>query len=240
MAGIVLYAALAMQRRVAFVLFAAWLAVLFVLVVWLPRAAHRSFRHGFYNRSKLLYKALRLWALGKAARASIDVSVAACLLALEDWDGALVKLESMDVDALGSAARAAWLNNWAYALVRAGRDPHAALGYSDQAILLRPDVAGFRHTRGVVLLELGRTEEAIAELDRMWSQLASQMTDETHLLEAERCYDLGRAWQRKGERDYAVDYFQRARRASPDSRWAVRASEHLEPVREPVLAELLD
>lgn len=240
MAAVVLYIAVIEGRRAGFAAFALWLVLLFVLVVWLPRAAHRAFRHGNFKRSKFLYKLLRLWALRRSARASVDVSVAACTLALEDWDRAVDLLDRVDMDALGAAARAAWLNNRAYAMTRAGRDPHAALDYADQAIALRPDVAGFRHTRGITLLALDRTDEAITELDRLWSQLSGQSDDESRILEAERCYDLGRAWHKKGEREYAMDYFQRSCRASAQSRWSERAAEHLEPISEPALADLLE
>ena len=59
-------------------------------------------------------------------------------------------------------------------------------------------------------------------------------------LEAERCYDLGMAWRHKGEGDYARDYFERAQRAAPESRWAARAGRHLDgPRQAAVLAEFL-
>jgi tetratricopeptide (TPR) repeat protein len=189
---------------------------------------------------------LRLWVVSRASRAAIDVSLAACALAVEDWAGALAQLDRVDQESLGEAARAAWLNNRAYALARGGHDPQVALACSDEAIALRPDVAGFRHTRGVALLALGRVDEAITELERLWEELAGEAGDEVPLLEAERCYDLGLAWKHKGEGDYAVDYFQRAHRASPGSRWAERAAQYLDSppaawtVIAPGLAELLD
>ena len=55
------------------------------------------------------------------------------------------------------------------------------------------------------------------------------LDDTSPLLESERCYDLGLAWHKKGERDYAADYFDRARRAAPDSVWASRALAELRP-----------
>ena len=64
-------------------------------------------------------------------------------------------------------------------------------------------------------------EEKGLDLDAVWRRQESN--DAQPLLEAERCYDLGLAWIRKGERDYAADYFDRARRAAPDSVWASRA-----------------
>ncbi|MEM9491211.1 MAG: tetratricopeptide repeat protein, partial [Myxococcota bacterium] len=212
MAAAVLFVALSEGRRAGLVASATLLAVLFILVIWLPRAAHRAFRGGDYNRARLLYKVLRLWVLRQRARDAVDVSLAACALAREDWTAALAQLDRMEPERLGPTARAAWLNNRAYALARSGEDHHGALSYAEQAIALRPDVAGFRHTRGLALLGVGRTDEAIAELDRLWSQLADQSDDVT-ALEAERCYDLARAWSDKGEKEYATDYYQRVLRA---------------------------
>lgn len=211
---------------------------------WLPRAAHGAFRKGKFKRAKLLYNALRLASLSRAARAAVRVSLAACALADEAWAETLAQLDRIDTGALGHSARAAWLNNRAYALARGKLDPGEALTCCDEALALRPDVAGFRHTRGVALLELGRVDEAIAELEGLWADIAGELGEDLPLLEAERCFDLGMAWKRKGERDYAADYFQRARRASPGSRWAERATELLVPHAvaraERTLAELID
>lgn len=233
-------AALALgSRLVGALAVAAWLSLAFLGFVWLPRAAHRAFVRGSYKRSKLLYKLLRLAVFGRTARAAIDVSLAACDLTVENWSTALVELDRIAADTLGEGARAAWLNNRAYAMARSGDGIDSALGLCDEAIAIRPDVAGFRHTRGVILLALDRVDEAIAELDRLWEDLAGERADEVPLLEAERCYDLAIAWARKGEHDYATDYFQRAQRASPDSRWAMRASDHVDPAAARAAAELL-
>jgi len=147
-------------------------------------------------------------------------------------------LERIDPTRLRESARAAWHNNRAYALARSGGDPAQALADSDAAVALRPDLSGFRHTRGLVLLALDRVDEAIRELDAVWRRGAGE---DAPLLEAERCHDIGLAWSRKGEPDYAADYFERARRAAPGSLWSARAAAHLAPTdRVPdVLADLL-
>jgi tetratricopeptide (TPR) repeat protein len=160
-------------------------------------------------------------------RSSLAVSVAACLLGRERYRDGLAVLAGIDVAQLGESARAAWLNNRAYALARSGGDGAQALADIEQAIALRPDLSGFRHTRGLALLATGRVDEAIRELDAVWLKRGSEET--SPLLESERCYDLGLAWRRKGERDYAADYFDRARRAAPDSVWASRALAELQP-----------
>lgn len=214
------------SREAAFLTLGALLVAALVVLSWLPRAAHRAFQGGRFVRAAWLYRVLRWVRIGRDARASVRVSLAACALGREHHDRALAILDRVEVDRLGDAVRAAWLNNRAYALSRAGRTPREALEHSDQAIALRPDVAGFRHTRGIALLGLGRTDEAIHELDSLWSRLSAD--NDKPLLEAERCYDLGLAWRAKGEEAYATDYFDRARRAAPESVWASRAGAYLD------------
>jgi tetratricopeptide (TPR) repeat protein len=197
-------------------------ALAFLIWVYLPRAAHRAFRRGLLSRASRLYRLQRALRLDRRARAQLDVSLAACAVARSEFEVALARLDLARPDDLGDAGRAAWLNNRAYARARRSFELDTALVDIDAALSLRPDVAGFRHTRGVVLLGLGRLEEAIRELDAAWRQRAEG--DDAPAEEAERCYDLGVAWASKGERDYAADYFARARLAAPESTWARRAA----------------
>jgi tetratricopeptide (TPR) repeat protein len=196
---------------------------LFAFVVLLPRAAHRAFERGDFDRAARLYRILRPFVVDPGIRGALDVSLAGCRLAGADWRGALAELERVPGDALAPSARAAWLNNRAYANARGPIDAAAALRDAEAAMALRPDVAGFRHTRGIALLALGRTDDAIHELDTVWRKLAHE--ELPPLLEAERCFDLGHAWLKKGEPDYARDYFQRARAVAPVSPWARAAGE---------------
>jgi len=191
---------------------------LFAFAVLLPRAAHRAFERGDFTRASRLYRILRPFVVDPGVRGALDVSLAGCRLAGSDWRGALAELERVAGDSLAPSARAAWLNNRAYANARGPLDAAAALRDAEAAMALRPDVAGFRHTRGIALLALGRIDDAIHELDTVWRKLAHE--ELPPLLEAERCYDLGMAWQRKGEADYARDYFLRARAVAPESPWA--------------------
>jgi tetratricopeptide (TPR) repeat protein len=209
------------------------IALVALLYLVLPRLAHRAFERGDHRRAELLYRAVRVFLADPQTRAALDVSVAGCLVArggLVSIERALVELGRVDPETLGVAARAAWYNNRAYALARGGRTAHPttmadSLALIDRAVQLRPDVAGFRHTRGVVLLALGRVDDAIAELEEVWRCLAGD--DAPPLLEAERCYDLGVAWRQKGEIDYARDYFQRAKLVAPRSSWAAKAASAL-------------
>jgi tetratricopeptide (TPR) repeat protein len=199
-----------------------------VLFIVLPRMAHAAFERGRFARAEVLYRVVRFFVAKPASRGAIDVSLAGCRLARADWPGALEDLADVAPADLGPAARAAWYNNRAYALARGpalGSGPAPgpeALAAVEEALRLRPDVAGFRHTRGVVLLALGRVDDAIVELDGVWLDLAE--AGAPPLLEAERCHDLGVAWSRKGEAEYARDYFQRAVSVAPSSPWAARAA----------------
>jgi tetratricopeptide (TPR) repeat protein len=220
-------------------------AVVGLVLVWLlsrvvvPRAAHRAFRTGSFRRASGLYAGLAALRLDPAARAGARVSRAACAIGRGDLDGALRLLAGDRPDDLPEAVRAAWLNNHAYAQVRSGQEPTAALALAEQAVALRPDVPGFRHSRAIALLAVGRIDDAIRELDAVWQRV--DVRDEANLLEAERCFDLGEAWLRKGEAEYAADYFDRARRQAPASHWAEKALQRLSPgLRGEVgLAELL-
>jgi tetratricopeptide (TPR) repeat protein len=198
-----------------------------IIFVIFPRLAHAAFERGDFGRAELYYRLVRFFVSAPESRGAIDVSLAGCRLARADWQGALTDLSDVEPEALGPTARAAWYNNRAYALARGGAGPSDALAAIDEAVRLRPDVAGFRHTRGVALLALGRTDEAIAELDAVWQELAGEGAGAPSLLEAERCYDLGTAWARKGEKDYAKDYFLRAVQIAPRSDWGARAQAEL-------------
>lgn len=217
---------------------AAALALSWAAWAVLPRLAHGAFVGGRLRRARLYYRTLGLVRWSRRARAEIAVSLAACFLSAGQPERALAALERIDPERLGEAARSVWLNNRAYARAQQKRELHQALADVNAAITLRPDVAGFRHTRGLVLLGLGRVDDAIRDLDAVWSQ--SDERDREGLLEAERCFHLGTAWEDKGERAYAADYFRRAHRAAPECDWARQARAQLEslPGPEDVLSGL--
>ncbi len=200
-------------------------AAVFGVRIGLPRSAHRAFRTGRIGRAARLYRLQRGLRCDRRARAQLEVSLAACAVAQSEFGAALAHLENADPKRLGESGRAAWLNNRAYARARCGVDLEGALADIDEALALRPDVSGFRHTRGVVVLNLGRVDEAIRELDAAWRTRPEG--EGAPLEEAERCYDLGVAWLEKGEREYAADYFARAERAAPASPWSRLAAERL-------------
>ena len=81
-----------------------------------------------------------------------------------------------------------------------------ALVEVERALALRPDVPGIHHTRARALIAVGRLDDAIAVLEAMRAGGELPLR-----LEAERCRELAAAWERKGQRDYADDYRDRAR-----------------------------
>lgn len=214
---------LALGSRASLAAGAALLVGSLLVLVVLPRTAHHAFRRGAFQRAAATYWLLAHLRLDGAARAALQLSVAACALGRERHRAALARLDRVDRRALRESARAIWHNNRAYALLRSGGDAADALAEIEAAVALRPDMAPFRHTRGLAFLAQNRLDEAIRELDQAW-----QRTDDAPpLLEAERCHDMGIAWARKGEADYAADYFDRARRAAPGSLWSNRAAARL-------------
>ncbi|MBA2541529.1 MAG: tetratricopeptide repeat protein, partial [Deltaproteobacteria bacterium] len=134
------------------------------------------------------------------------LSIAAAHLAAGDHAAADALLAGIDPATLDHAEHAVWLNNRACAALDAGRDPHEALAMVERAIAMRPDVPGILHTRARALIEVGRLDDAIAVLEAMRAGGELPLR-----LEAERCRELAAAWERKGQRDYADDYRDRAR-----------------------------
>jgi predicted Zn-dependent protease len=176
------------------------------LALWLPRSAHGAFENARYAAALRGYRMIGALAFTvRRARAS-ELSRAACHLAAGRHADAEALLAGIDGAALDNAERSVWLNNRACAALDAGRDPHDALALVDQAVGLRPDVPGIQHTRARALIAVGRLDDAIAVLESM------RVGGELPLrLEAERCRELAAAWERKGQRDYADDYRDRAR-----------------------------
>ena len=179
---------------------AAVLAMLYV-ALWLPRSAHGAFGRGRYRPASRRYRMLGWSALGARRERAALLSRIGCLVAEGRGDAAEHLLGTLDTTSLDAAERAVWLNNRACLAVE--RDPAAALTLIEEAAVLRPDVPAFHHTRGQALLAVGRVDEAIAVLDGMRGDLPSA-------LEADRCRELARAWDQKGEAAYADDYRRRA------------------------------
>lgn len=201
---------------VAMVLASLWLWRLFRR--GLATVASRALRSGEVRRSRRLYQFLRFSTIDGEARRACVLSIAACEACDGGYQLALGRVTQMPMK-LEGALLAVSLNLQAYCLARTHTDLEEALRMSETSIVLRPQVLGFRHTRGLIMLELGRLDEAARDLDATWSQ--GQGGD---LLEAERCFDLGRLWSARGHADYASDYLERSVRAAPDSQWAQAAA----------------
>ncbi len=171
----------------------------------LPAAAHGSFQRGELASAKRRYRWIARTAWLPRRRLHAELSLAAVALADGAYARAQAALAAVDGAALDLSARAAWLNNRAYALLRQGRDPDLAFRLASAAMELRPDVPGIRHTHGLALLARGQLDAAIAALDEL-----HHLGELPPALEAERCADLARAWSDKGEPDYAAEYRGRA------------------------------
>jgi len=183
-----------------------------LLVIVLPRTAHAAFERGQLRAARVRYRALARLSPTRGRRAAARLSVAACWLAAGDVARGARELARVDDTRLSDPARAAWLNNRAYAALKDRGDAGAALAWADDAVRLRPDVPGLVHTRGLALLAVGRVDDAIRCFEDMW-----ELGELPPRLEAERCRDLARAWEVKGQPDYAADYRARAARLTPDA-----------------------
>jgi predicted Zn-dependent protease len=180
------------------------------LVLWLPRAAHGAFQAARYASATRRYRLIASSAFTAARERAAVLSRAGCDIAAGRPAAAERLLAGFDGAALDPAERCTWLNNRACVALETGGDPHAALALVEAAVALRPDVPAVQHTRAAALIALGRFDEAIAILEAMRTggELAPA-------LEAVRCRELARAWEHKGQPDYAADYRDRARLLAP-------------------------
>jgi predicted Zn-dependent protease len=176
------------------------------ILLWLPRTAHRAFEAARYATALRRYRLISSLAFTASRTRAGLLSRAACKLAMGRPADADTLLAAIVEDSLDNAERAVWLNNRACAALDAGRDATDALALVDRAVALRPDVPGIQHTRARALIAVGRLDDAIAVLEGMRSGGELPLR-----LEAERCRELAAAWERKGQRDYADDYRDRAR-----------------------------
>lgn len=191
-------------RRATVVGAVASLTALLWFLFWLPRSAHRAFETARYKPALRRYRLLAQLAFSARRERAARLSVAACELAAgrhREADALLAAITPTD-----HSERVVWLNNRACGALDAGEDPGLALQLIEEAIGLRPDVPGVLHTRARALIAIGRLDDAIAVLEAMRAGGELPLR-----LEAERCRELAAAWERKGQRDYADDYRDRAR-----------------------------
>jgi predicted Zn-dependent protease len=175
------------------------------LWLWLPRSAHAMFETGHFGNAVRRYRMIGALTRSLSRERAALLSRIGCHIAAGELDHAESLLASLQRGQLDAQERAVWLNNRACAALARGSDPHAALALSDEASALRPDVPALQHTRGMALLAVGRTDDAIAVLDGM--RAAGELSPR---LEAERCRELAAAWTAKNEPAYADDYRMRA------------------------------
>ncbi|MEZ4360296.1 MAG: hypothetical protein R3B48_08955 [Kofleriaceae bacterium] len=178
---------------------------LVVLRLLLPSWAHAAFAAGALASARRRYRAISATSWRRGRRLHAELSLAAVALAQGRYAHAEEVLDALAGAAMDLSTRAAWLNNRAYAWLRRGERVAEARALAAEALALRPDVPGVRHTHGLALLACGELDAAIAELDEL-----HRMGELPALLEAERCADLAEAWAQKGEDAYAAEYRGRA------------------------------
>jgi predicted Zn-dependent protease len=176
------------------------------LVLWLPRTAHAAFEAARHARAARRYRVIAATAFTAARERAAVLSRAGCDIAAGRLAAAERALAGFDGVALDAAERVTWLNNRACVALETGGDPQAALELVEQAVALRPDVPAVQHTRATALIALGRFDDAIGVLEAM--RAGGELSPP---LEALRCRELARAWDQKGQPDYAADYRDRAR-----------------------------
>lgn len=210
----------------------AWLLLASILGLWGARIVRRllvssatsALARGECKKARRRYALVRFVALSRSIRLSCQLSLAACDAADARFEACLRRLDRALVPASETSLKAVALNLRAYCLARSGKELDRALNLAKECVAMRPHVPGFRHTRGLLLLELGRYEESIRDLEATWREGQGSA-----LFESERCFDLGRLWSLRGQEDYARDYFARALQAYPDGPWAQKARSRVGP-----------
>jgi len=183
-------------------------AIALLATVWLtiilPRSAHTAFEAAKWKRASRRYRLLGAFAFSAHRERAALLSRAGCDIEMKQLaaaERALAAIEPTD-----TTERVVWLNNRACVMLDTDQDAAAALALVEEATALRPDVPAIQHTRARALLAVGRIDEAISVFEGMRS--GGELPP---YLEAERCRDLARAWEQKGQVDYAADYRERAR-----------------------------
>ena len=121
-----------------------------------------------------------------------------------------------------------------------------ALPYSEQAVLLMPEIAAVRRNHGIILAELGQNEKALQELETavlldptmlglyfhlglvLWDLGYQDRAENTYRKaldlepnDANACNNLGILLARRGEYEAAMDLFERAVEADPGHTGAI-------------------
>lgn len=174
------------------------------LLILLPRAAHRAFEGARHKAAGRRYRILGALAFTSHRERAATLSRAGCDIELGNHARAEKRLAA--IDPADTSERVVWLNNRACVMLDTDKDAAAALALVEEATALRPDVPAIQHTRARALLAVGRIDEAISVYEGMRS--GGELPPH---LEAARCRDLARAWEMKGQMDYAADYRERAR-----------------------------
>lgn len=181
------------------------------------RFGHLMFRAGRMVEARRYYQVLAVAAWRRSRRAAARVSIAATYVGAGDYARGQALLAAIAPDHLDAATRAGWLNNRAYASLRAGATgaaAEAALADVRAALALYAEVPALLHTEALALARCGRLDDAIAAWDALW-----QRGELAPRLDAERRDDLAVAWAARGEAAYADDYRRQARAAVPDAPW---------------------
>jgi predicted Zn-dependent protease len=176
------------------------------LLLWLPRTAHNHFEAARFAKASRRYRFIASIAFTRRRERAALLSRAGCQIASGQLPEAEAALAAIDPGGLDTAERVVWLNNRACVALDTGGDATDALALVEEATALRPDVPSVQHTRAKALLAVGRIDDAIGVLDAM--RTGGELPP---YLESERCRELARAWERKGQVDYAADYLARAR-----------------------------
>ena len=204
------------------------LVILVADLVRLPSTAQRHRNAGRLDRAA---QHLAVWAHiapTKSSRTKARLALASVLLSSGRFEegGAILRL--VDRASLPAGLGATWDLDHAYYLIGTHHDPQKAFSIVDQ-LETSADPAcppAFTPTRGLALLAMGRTLDAVTALT---NDIATKKLGAAELAEAN--YHLAQAWKTLGHPAYAADHLVQACNLCAASPYAAKATREIESDR---------
>lgn len=204
-----------------FVFYVGWLFV----VLWaMPRLSHRWFARGCYQRARFFYRIQATLRFKNQIKNRSRLSIVGCDLMLQKFERVKKTLTLFQHSDLDEESQAVFYNNSAYLKYSLKENLIEALGEVEKAILSRPGVPSFWHTKGLILEGLGKKNSALTCFQHVLKMPSKWLMRN---LEAECRYRVGLIWHGQGHRGFGEKFFRQVCILSPESIWGEKAAKKL-------------
>ncbi len=197
-------------------------------VILLPWRIRHHQAQGRLNLAVQELEILSRLAPTRHSRTKARLAQASMLMALGHMERGGALLKALPRDSLPDPLKATWDMNHAYYLLATHKDPVEAFRIADQVPSQTDPTCppAFPPTRGLALLAMGRTKDAITDLTRSLDarDLGAWQRAEAH-------YHLAQAWKALGHPAYASDHLIRTCNTCAASPYAERASTEISKER---------